>query len=108
VRAKAIIALTAHGQTARGMSKFRPVEPIVAATPDLKTYHQLALSWGVYPALARMQREWSGLVLHAIECAKQIDFVEDGDNVVIAAGLPLGIAGNTNLLQVQKVGQSIY
>ncbi|MBR7092721.1 MAG: pyruvate kinase, partial [Clostridia bacterium] len=54
--AKAIIAVTKSGTTARRMSKFRPYEPIVAATPELKTFHQLSLSWGVYPVLAREQR----------------------------------------------------
>ena len=45
ISAKAIIAVTKSGQTARRMSKFRPVQPIVAATPVEKTFHQLALSW---------------------------------------------------------------
>ena len=43
INAKAIIALTKSGQTARRMSKFRPFEPIIAATPEEKTYNQLAL-----------------------------------------------------------------
>ncbi|MDR2506015.1 MAG: pyruvate kinase [Oscillospiraceae bacterium] len=103
--ARAIIALTKHGQTARSMSKFRPSKPIVAATPEMKTFHQLSLSWGVYPVLAQVQQSWDALSLHAIDCARMIDMVEDGDTVVIAAGLPLGIAGNTNLLEVRTVGQ---
>jgi pyruvate kinase len=103
--ARAIIALTKHGQTARSMSKFRPGEPIVAATPEAKTFHQLSLSWGVYPVLAQLQQTWDSLSLHAIDCARMIDLVDEGDTVVIAAGLPLGIAGNTNLLEVRTVGQ---
>ena len=89
LKAKAIIAVTKYGQTARRMSKFRPFEPVVAATPVLKTYHQLSLSWGVYPAL---------------DCAKQIDIVKDGDIVVITAGIPVDTSGNTNILKVQTVG----
>ncbi len=54
-----------------------------------------------------MQRTWDDLSLHAIDCAKQIDLVEDGDCVVIAAGLPLDIPGNTNLLKVQTVGKRV-
>lgn len=54
INAKAIIALSKYGQTARRMSKFRPYQPIVAATPVEKTFHQLALSWGVYPVIARL------------------------------------------------------
>ena len=104
IKAKAILALTKYGQTARRMSKFRPSVPIVAATPVERTYHQLALSWGVYPVLSRYQRNYEDLLQHAVDCAKQIDVVEDGDCVVIAAGVPLDTAGNTNLLKVETVG----
>ena len=101
---QAIIAVTKHGQTARRMSKFRPYEPIVAATPVEKTYHQLSLSWGVYPALARYQLTTDDLFIHAVDCAKQIDMVKDGDKVVITAGIPLDTPGNTNMIKVQIVG----
>jgi pyruvate kinase len=104
LKAKAIIAVTKYGQTARRMSKFRPFEPVVAATPVLKTYHQLSLSWGVYPALARYQKNSDELFIHAIDCAKQIDIVKDGDIVVITAGIPVDTSGNTNILKVQTVG----
>ncbi|MBR2337996.1 MAG: pyruvate kinase [Clostridia bacterium] len=104
IKAKAIIALTKYGQTARRMSKFRPGVAIVAATPVEKTFHQLALSWGVYPVLARYQKTSDELFTHAIDCAKQIDAVEDGDHVVIVAGIPLDTSGSTNLLKVEIVG----
>ena len=103
IGAKAIIAVTKHGQTARRMSKFRPKEPIVAATPEMKTFHQLSLSWGVYPVLARYQQTQEELFGHAIACAKRIDVVETGDTVVIAAGVPLDTPGGTNLLRVETV-----
>jgi len=86
------------------MSKFRPYVPIVAATPVEKTFHQLSLSWGVYPVIARYQSDTESLFLHAIDCAKQIDLVKDGDIAVIAAGVPLDTPGNTNLLKVAVVG----
>jgi pyruvate kinase len=105
IKAKAIIALTKSGQTARRMSKFRPSVPIVAATPLKKTYHQMALSWGVYPVLARYQKTSDELFLHAVDCAKQIDIVENGDTVVIVAGVPLDTTGSTNLLKVDTVGK---
>ena len=105
IRAKAVIVVTKSGQTARRMSKFRPSQPIVAATPVDKTFNQLALSWGVFPVLARMQSSSDELLLHAIDCAKQIDVVENGDIVVIAAGIPLDTPGSTNLMRVAIVGK---
>ena len=103
LKAKAIIAVTKSGETARRVSKFRPFEPIVAATPELKTYYQLALSWGVCPVLALNQDNEEKLFMHAVDCAKQIDVVSKGDTVVITAGLPLNMPGTTNLLKVETV-----
>ena len=104
IDAAAIIALTKYGQTARRMSKFRPDVPIVAATPVEKTFHQLSLSWGVYPVIARYQSTTDQLFIHAVDCAKQIDLVTDGDRVVVVAGIPLDTSGNTNILKVEQVG----
>ena len=103
IRANAIIAVTKSGTTARRVSKFRPSEAIVAATPDKKTFHQLSLSWGVSPVLALNQDDTDRLFLHAIDCARQLDIVSKGDKVVITAGVPLRQSGTTNLLKVQEV-----
>ena len=103
LNAKAIIAVTKSGETARRVSKFRPVEAIVAATPELKTFHQLSLSWGVLPVLALNQDNEEKLFMHAVDCAKQTDIVSKGDTVVITAGLPLNTPGTTNLLKVETV-----
>ncbi len=103
LKCKAIIAVTTSGKTARRVSKFRPHEPIVASTPEKKTYHQLALSWGVFPVLAINQENEDKLFQHAVDCAKQIDLVSSGDTVVVTAGVPLSVAGTTNTIKVQIV-----
>ena len=105
--AAAIIAVTKSGTTARRVSKFRPAEAIIAATPIEKTFHQLSLSWGVYPVLSRMQESSDELFLHAIDCAKQIEAVRPGDIAVITAGVPLNVAGTTNLLKVQVIEDNL-
>ncbi len=108
MNAKAIITLTTSGRSARRMSKFRPTQPIVAATPEKKTYHQLALSWGVYPVLALRQDSLEKLFRHAVDCAKELNLVNAGDYVVISAGVPVLTPGNTNILKVQKVEDLRY
>ncbi|MBQ9861113.1 MAG: pyruvate kinase, partial [Clostridia bacterium] len=60
--------------------------------------------WGVYPVLSRYQKTSDDLMRHAVDCAKQIDVVGNGDRVVIVAGIPLDTAGSTNLLKVEIVG----
>ncbi|MEG2118271.1 MAG: pyruvate kinase alpha/beta domain-containing protein, partial [Clostridia bacterium] len=108
LNATAIIAVTKSGSTARRVSKFRPKEAIIGATPDTKTFHQLSLSWGVQPVLALDKDNAVDLLVHAIDCAKQIDVVKNGDKVVIIYGVPLRTAGNTNTVRVQIVDKSIY
>ena len=103
IDADAIIAVTKSGFTARRVSKFRPKQPIIAATPELTTFHQLSLSWGVFPVLSLNQTDTDSLFKHAVDCAKQIDLVSAGDKVVITAGVPLNLVGMTNLLKVQIV-----
>ena len=101
MNASAILVVTKTGRTARRVSKFRPAEVIVAATPEVKTFHQLALSWGVEPVLALNQADNDRLFRHAIDCAKQNDLVTKGDRVVIVAGMP--ITEHTNSLRVFNI-----
>ena len=69
----------------------------------MKTFHQLALSWGVYPVLAIQQNSTDKLFQHAIDCAKTLDLVEKGDLVVISGGEPVGASGNTNMIKAVTV-----
>ena len=97
--AKAIIAVTKSGYTARRVSKYRPQEPIIAPTPNLKTYHQLSLSWGVYPVKAIFQNNTNLLFEHAIACAKMNGYVHEKDRVVLIGGK----TEQTDILNVQVV-----
>ena len=102
IGASAIIALTKSGYTARCVSKYRPAQPIIAATPEDKTYHQLALSWGVYPVHALYQSEEDAMYRHAIDCAKMSGYIDTGDRVVITAGTSTHI-GAATALRIQTV-----
>ena len=103
LEAKAIVAVTLSGETARLVSKFRPKEMIIAATPSIKTYHQLALSWGVSPVLTSKQNSEEALIDDAIYRAKSENLLKKGDTVVVTAGVPLDIPGTTNLLRIVTV-----
>ncbi len=99
IKAKAIIAITKSGYTARKVSKFRPKEAIIATTPNKKTYHQLSLSWGVHPVKSLYQINAEDLFDHSVACAKRYGYVNANDCVVITAGSDT----STNLLKVQTV-----
>lgn len=103
LNAKAIIAVTISGKAARLVSKFRPKEIIVATTPSLKTYYQLALSWGVYPILTSKQHTEQELIENSVDRAKAEGIVKAGDTIVVTAGIPLDESGTTNLLKVVTI-----
>jgi pyruvate kinase len=107
VDAKYLIAFTKSGDSARRMSRLRSGIPILALTPDIATYNQLALTWGVESMIMPM-------VSHTDEMVKQVDslLVESGrgavgENVMIVAGSPPGIPGSTNAMRVHRIGDAI-
>lgn len=102
--ATAIITVTKSGQTARMISKFRPSCPIIATTVSKKVFRQLSLSWGVTPLMCEEKYTTDELFEHAVDIATQNGYVKNGDIVVITAGMPVGISGNTNVLKVHLVG----
>jgi len=107
VDAKFLVAFTKSGDSARRMSRLRSPIPILALTPDVATYNQLALSWGIESMITPM-------VNHTDEMVKQVDtlLVESGrgsvgENVMIVAGSPPGIPGSTNAMRVHRIGDAI-
>ena len=69
--------------------------PIIATTPNEKTYRKLALSWGVYPVKAEVQGNSDALFTHAIKCVHEANYITKNDIAVIAAVIPLGESANT-------------
>ena len=102
--ATAIVTVTQSGRTARMISKYRPVNPIISCTTSETVRRQLNLSWGVVPLLVQEKDDTDELFEHAISTAQNAGLLEQGDLVVITAGVPLGISGTTNLMKVQMVG----
>ena len=103
IGAKALLAITKSGYTARMMARFHPDQPIIAATPSPQAAREMALIRGVIPVMTSETYEWDQLLGEAIEGAKRLGFLETGDRVVISAGLPLNQPGNTNMIKVETV-----
>lgn len=101
--ASAIFAFTSSGFTAKAMSRFRPEMPILAVTDNWKTYNQMAISWGVVPVHEHVKNLNQGI--EAASCyALRERILTYGDLVVITAGSPFGIAGTTNTMLVDNIG----
>ncbi len=105
LKAKAIVAVTLGGRTARLMSRFRPGCHIVAPTINEKNRRQLSLSWGVLPVLIDELTDTDALFEQGMQKAVDCGLVSNGDVVVISGGTPVGVSGMTNTLKVQTVGR---
>ncbi|WP_244833944.1 pyruvate kinase [Clostridium sp. BJN0001] len=103
LKAKAIISSTQSGATARRISQCRPECPVIAVTPDERVAKKLVFSWGVFPIVADKMESTDEMLEKSVEIAKANKFVEDGDTVVLAAGVPVDKIGATNLLKVSVV-----
>lgn len=103
IGAKAVITVTISGFTARRLSNYRPECPIIACTVNQTTACQMNLLFGVIPMLIPQEDNADMLFDAAIDVAKRRGYVCEGDAVVLTAGLPLGISGNTNLIRVMEV-----
>lgn len=103
MEAKAVITVTKSGTTARHLSKFRPSCMVIGCTPNEIVLRQMSMSWGVYPVLMDEKDNTDELFDSAIIAAEKSGLISKGDLVVLTAGIPLGIAGNTNMLKVATV-----
>lgn len=102
--AKYICTFTQSGDSARRLSRLRPIKPVFAFTPVEHVWNQLALTWGIQPQLVAMVGHTDEMTAQVDRSLLDMELVEDGDLVVIAAGSPPGKAGSTNSLKVHKVG----
>ncbi|CBH21767.1 pyruvate kinase I [Acetoanaerobium sticklandii] len=100
LKASAIISATASGYTARMVSSYRPSAPIIAATNSEMVMRQMGLVWGVYPLLTEKGMSTDDVFEKSVQSALDMDYISSGDLVVITAGVPVGIAGTTNLINV--------
>lgn len=103
VHARAIVAFTQSGSTARLLAKYRPEVPILAFTPSETVRRRLCLYWGVVPKMIRPIQHTDELT-EEIEAALLEDkAVHTNDALVIVAGAPMWVRGTTNLIKLHRV-----
>ena len=101
--AVALVAFTQSGSTAGRVSKHRPTMPILAMTPDDVVLGRLMLRWGVYPFQIPRASSVDELFATGARLCKELGLARPGDLIVITGGIPIGVAGSTNLLKVQNI-----
>ena len=103
INAAALVAVTASGYTAQKMSKFRPKQPIFAVTSSMNTYNNMSLVRGVYPVLVEKNSVWKPMYEAATRKISRDFSFSSGDHIIVSAGIPINIEGNTNMIKVETV-----
>ena len=103
LKASAIITVTMSGFTANKISRYQPECMVIGCTVDESVYRQLSLLFGVMPLLIQKEDDTEKLFDAAINASLEAGLIHHGDRVVLTAGVPLGVAGNTNMIRVVEV-----
>jgi len=101
----ATVAYTSSGHSALRVARERPRAPIIGMTPKLATARRLALAWGVHAVLIHDVASVTEMTEFACATAGREGLAQPGQTVVIAAGMPFGAAGTTNLLRIARLGE---
>ena len=104
LNAAAIVVVTSTGFTAKMVSKYRPGCRIVGCSFSMAACRRMSLTWGVSPLVAEIKDDFVELAEHAVDISTQRGILKPGELAVIAAGVPLGISGTTNMIKVQMAG----
>ncbi len=103
LRAAVIVAFTESGSTAQRVSKYRPRMPILAITTSKLISGRLQLCWGVHAFQIAEPSSVDDLFTTAAKLSKELGLAKSGSLIVITGGIPIGVAGTTNLLKVERV-----
>lgn len=107
IDAKAIVVPTRTGNSARMISSFRPTCPIIAITMKEMIERQLNISWGIRPKLMAFIENQKQLFEQVMVEALETELVQEGDMIVLTAGIPTGSKGKTNMLKMHRVGDEV-
>jgi pyruvate kinase len=103
VDAAAIIAATNSGATARAISRYRPIMPILAATPSVRTARQLSVAWGITPLVVERHGTTDDIVRFATEAAVNLGLVHAGEVVAVLVGAPDDPEQATDTLRLVRI-----
>ncbi|WP_026196250.1 pyruvate kinase [Corynebacterium lubricantis] len=105
LNAKAIVAFTSSGDTARRIARLHSGLPLLVFTPRQEVRSQLALTWGAETFLCREVTDTDDMINVVDESLINIDDYHEGDTMVVVAGTPPGVSGNTNMIHVHQLGE---
>src|SRR5262249_49162728 len=106
LKVKAIVCYTATGTTGLAVARQRPQQPILVLTPVEKTARRLNLVWGLHCVQTQDPANTTQMVRFAEKIAKDRGYGQDGDRMLVCAGVPFGLSGTTNMVRVFTLGEN--
>jgi len=103
ISAQAIVSFSSTGSTTMRIARERPSVPILGLTPNLDIARRLVLAWGVHSIRTKDVQSFSEMMGNSVRISMRQDFAQEGDTVVIVAGIPFGVPGGTNSMHITKV-----
>jgi len=100
-----IVCFTSSGFTAQKVSSYRPSVPIIGATQNPGMLPRMSLYWGVQPIRVKQAKTIDSMIANIEQELLKRRMVRKGENIIITAGYPLGVAGTTNMMQLVRVGK---
>uniref|UniRef100_UPI003734DDD1 pyruvate kinase n=1 Tax=Corynebacterium sp. TaxID=1720 RepID=UPI003734DDD1 len=107
LNARALVAFTTSGDTAKRVARLHSHLPLLVFTPDQSVRSQLALTWGAETFLCRRVHSTDDMMAEVDRQLLALDDYSEDDLVVIVAGTPPGVAGNTNMIHVHHLGEDV-
>ena len=104
IQATSLLVPTISGNTPRLISRFRPEQMVIAATPNETVYRQLLLNWGVYPLLVKIAEDSEEMIQNALKIGLEAKVVSKSDRIVMVCGMPILSPMMINTIRVLLVG----
>lgn len=107
LNAKALVSFTTSGDTARRVARLHSPLPLLVFTPDPAVRSQLALTWGAETFLCPQVKDTDAMMAEVDRALLAMDDYEVDDMMVVVAGTPPGVSGNTNMIHVHLLGEDV-
>src|SRR5699024_12636855 len=104
---KSIVAFTASGDAAKRVARLHSQLPLLVFTPHEAVRTQLAVTWGAQTFVAPDVDSTDDMMVSMDKALLEMDDYAKGDLVVVVAGTPACLAGNTNMIHARGLGEAV-
>lgn len=108
LNAEGIIAMSASGQSAKKLSRYRPKMTIYAATHEERIARLLTIVWGVVPAFLIKKGRIEDMLGDIIQNGLKRGIIDKKNTYIFTAGYPIGTPGTTNIIRILRENEITF